>query len=71
MGRNERLHIRPVPRLFDVVELANAEKGVAAGSRGTVVEELPEHRYLVEFMNEDGKTSSVQTVPAWNLIVHA
>jgi hypothetical protein len=70
MGRNERIQIESVPKLFDVVELLSDRAGLAAGARGTVVEELPGDSYLVEFSNEDGKSLSVETLSAAEIALH-
>lgn len=69
MGRNERISIDPVPRLFDVVELTAARTGLDTGAIGTIVEELPKRSYVVEFVDADGHTLAVETLAAGDFAV--
>ncbi len=47
-----------IPKLFDVVAILTdiPQQQVRRGMVGTVVEELSNNHYLVEFCNQDGET---------------
>lgn len=70
--RPKKIAPASLPKLFDVVELvaAHPDAGVAAGTLGTIVEELAEETYLVEFCNAEGRTIAVEPVPARDLALH-
>jgi hypothetical protein len=71
MGRNERLKLGSVPKLFDVVELLSdrADAGLDAGSVGTIVEELNTGAYLVEFTGDDGRAIAVEALKSTDFAV--
>ena len=66
MAQSRRINVKSVPKLFDVVELlaGRTQNGPVAGSRGTIVEELAGNFYVVEFCDDQGRTLSVETLPA-------
>jgi hypothetical protein len=59
------------PKLFDIVAVLHspADAGVEVGDVGTVVELLPPDGLEVEFLNRDGKTRSLATLTADNVLV--
>ena len=65
MGQNKRREIRSTPKLFDIVELVgdHPASGLEAGAIGTIVEALPDRFYIVEFLDVDGRTHSLETLP--------
>ncbi len=69
MGQNKRIEIGSAPKLFDVVELLSDRpaSGLEAGAIGTVVEALPDKFYIVEFLDPDGRTRSLETLPGEEL----
>lgn len=73
MMRPKRAISASVPKLFDVVELVSAPVGgtVQVGAIGTVVEELRDDVYLVEFCDEQGRAVAIEAVPASSLALHA
>lgn len=70
--RQKKIAPDPLPKLFDVVELISArpDAAIAVGTVGTVVEELAEETYLVEFCDAEGRTLAVEPVPARDLALH-
>jgi hypothetical protein len=56
-------------KLFDVVELVDPlpGRGLPLGSVGTIVHELPENFYMVEFMNEEGTTIALEEISGTSL----
>lgn len=64
MGRNERLKLRSVPKLFDVVELLadRSAAGLGVGAVGTIVDELESGAYLVEFTDDEGRTLAIEAL---------
>jgi hypothetical protein len=59
------------PKLFDLVAVvsAPADGEVAVGDVGTVVEVLPPDGLEVEFLDQEGRTLSVTTMNAGNVLV--
>lgn len=54
------------PALFDIVALKTEvdEDGLHRGDRGTIVELLPDGRFVVEFDNEDDTPRAVTSLDA-------
>ncbi|WP_206079088.1 DUF4926 domain-containing protein [Allomesorhizobium camelthorni] len=71
MGQNKRIEIRSAPKLFDIVELLSDRpaSGLEAGAIGTIVEALPDKFYIVEFLDADGRTRSLESLPVEDLSV--
>ncbi|WP_406872388.1 DUF4926 domain-containing protein [Aminobacter sp. P9b] len=71
MRQNERLQIKSVPKLFDIVELLEGlpAVGLPAGTQGTVVEELPDAFLLVEFCDAAGHTLAIEPLASEKLAV--
>jgi hypothetical protein len=71
MGQNKRIEIRSAPKLFDIVEFLSDHpaSGLEAGAIGTIVEALPDKFYIVEFLDADGRTRSLETLPVEDLSV--
>jgi catabolite regulation protein CreA len=59
------------PDLFDLVAVvtAPADAGVEVGDVGTVVELLPPDAVEVEFIDRDGRTRALATLPIADLLV--
>ena len=68
-GQNKRIETRSTPKLFDVVELLSDRpaSGLEAGAVGTIVEALPDRFYVVEFLDVDGQTRCLETLPGEHL----
>ncbi len=51
-------------KLFDVVELVDPLPGrnLPLGSIGTIVHELPENFYVVEFVDDEGRTIALEEI---------
>lgn len=64
MGISERISAQSAPRLFDVVELLvdRPAAGLTAGALGTIVEELRQDVYLVEFSDESGRAIALEAL---------
>ncbi|HEX4794958.1 MAG TPA: DUF4926 domain-containing protein [Humisphaera sp.] len=58
-------------KILDVVALSRPleKQGLDRGLVGTVVEQLADHVFEVEFSDEDGRTYATAAVPADQLIV--
>lgn len=71
MGRSERIQIEAAPKLFDVVELLEAlpAAGLAAGSLGSIVEQLAPDAFIVEFVDEDGNTLALEILASQDFAV--
>ncbi|NGO54584.1 DUF4926 domain-containing protein [Mesorhizobium camelthorni] len=63
--------MRSAPKLFDIVELLSDRpaSGLEAGAIGTIVEALPDKFYIVEFLDADGRTRSLESLPVEDLSV--
>lgn len=59
------------PKLLDIVAVLNANEvaDVQAGDVGTVVEILPPDGLEIEFVDRDGRTRCVATLPVGNVLV--
>ncbi len=71
MRQNERLQVKSVPKLFDVVEILEGlpAVGLPAGAQGTVVEELSDAFLLVEFCDATGQTLALEALASDKLVL--